>query len=130
VLDTLAAIVARGARLALISDGALDVQRRKWAALRLPFRFQPVVFTDEKGRAYWKPNPWAFERVMSAHRDGGRFVFVGDNPAKDFLAPNRLGWTTAMVRDPRNVHPAVFDAGDPGAPQIVLDSFFAVAGLM
>src|SRR3990172_2280014 len=27
---------ARGARLSLLSDGYLDVQRRKWAALRLP----------------------------------------------------------------------------------------------
>ncbi len=103
VLDVLSAIASRGDRLALISDGHLDAQRRKWNALAFPFRFDPVVFTDERGRAYWKPNPWAYERVMGVHPDARAFVYVGDNPAKDFIAPNRLGWTTVQLVDPGNL---------------------------
>jgi len=103
VLDVLGAVVTRGHRLALISDGNLGAQRRKWDALALPFRFDPVVFTDERGRDYWKPNPWAFLHVMRAHPDARAFVYVGDNPAKDFIAPNSMGWTTVQVVDPGNL---------------------------
>jgi putative hydrolase of the HAD superfamily len=104
VCEALKGLVARGARLALVSDGYLEVQRRKWASLRLPFDFHPTVFTDERGREFWKPHPWSFELVMQAHPRASRFVYVGDNPVKDFIAPNRLGWTTVMVRDGRNLH--------------------------
>jgi len=102
-LALLGAITRRGDRLALISDGALDAQRRKWKALALPHRFDPIVFTDENGRACWKPHPWAYRRVMAAHPDARAFVYVGDNPAKDFLAPNALGWTTVQVLHPENL---------------------------
>jgi putative hydrolase of the HAD superfamily len=36
--------------------------------------------------------------------DGVRLVYVGDNPAKDFLAPNQLGWTTVQVKRPTTEH--------------------------
>ncbi len=121
VAEVLSALTARGARLALLSDGYLDVQRRKWSALRLPWRFDPVVFTDERGRAYWKPHPWGFERVMEAHPGAGSFLYVADNPAKDFIAPNRLGWTTVMVRDGRNLHACEDVAGD-GRPDFTVDT--------
>lgn len=111
VVDVLAGLAARGARLALVSDGHLDVQRRKWASLRLPFDFHPTVFTDERGREFWKPHPWAFQRVMQAHPGASRFLYVGDNPGKDFIAPNRLGWTTVMIRDARNLHPPAAATG-------------------
>lgn len=121
VHEVLAALLDRGARLAIVSDGDVEVQRRKWAALRLPYPFAPVVFTDERGRPYWKPHPWGFERVMEVHPSAARFFYVGDNPAKDFVAPNRLGWTTVLVRDERNLHPPW--CGPAGAaPRVTLDS--------
>lgn len=121
VVGALDGLTGRGARLAVLSDGDLDVQRRKWAALGLPFVFAPVVFTGERGRPYWKPHPWGFEVVMQAHPAQSRFFYVGDNPAKDFIAPNRLGWTTVMVRDARNLHPATCAAVD-GAPHRTVES--------
>lgn len=34
-----------------------------------------------------------------------RYVYVGDNPEKDFLAPNRLGWETICLLDNgENIH--------------------------
>jgi len=125
VCEALRGLLERGASLSLLTDGDLEVQRRKWAALRLPFPFAPVVFTDEKGRPYWKPHPWAFERVMEAHPSAAGFLYVGDNPAKDFVAPNRLGWTTVMVRDERNLHPAACaEAG--AAPHLTVPSLAAL----
>lgn len=126
VRDLLEALLARGARLALLSDGEADAQRRKWAALALPYPFDPVVFTGDRGREYWKPHRWGFDRVMAAHPSASRFFYVADNPAKDFVAPNALGWTTVLVRDPRNVHPQD-GAAEGGAPQIVLDRLRAIA---
>jgi putative hydrolase of the HAD superfamily len=40
---------------------------------------------------------------------GAAYVDVGDNPAKDFSAPNRVGWdTVCLVDDGRNIHPQDF----------------------
>jgi putative hydrolase of the HAD superfamily len=128
VLDALAGLLRRGASLALVTDGDLDVQRRKWEALRLPFPFAPIVFTDARGRPYWKPHPWGFELVMEAHPSAARFFYVGDNPAKDFIAPNRLGWTTVMVRDGRNLHSPWFGPGE-AAPRLTLESLAALVDL-
>ncbi len=109
-VEALGAILARGDRLALVSDGWLDVQRRKWEALALPFPFAPVVFTDERGRGFWKPHPWGFEQVMAAHPDAAGFVYVGDNPAKDFEAPAALGWATVLLAHEQNLYSPSSDA--------------------
>ncbi len=128
VCEALTALVARGARLALVSDGYLDVQRRKWSSLRLPFEFHPTVFTDERGREFWKPHPWSFELVMQAHPTASCFLYVGDNPAKDFIAPNRLGWTTVMIRDARNLHSFAKATGE-ASPTRTIDCLAALVEL-
>jgi putative hydrolase of the HAD superfamily len=28
----------------------------------------------------------------------GRYIYVADNPEKDFVGPRRLGWTTVRIR--------------------------------
>ena len=34
-----------------------------------------------------------------------KYVYVGDNPVKDFLAPNKLGWMTVCLLDNgQNIH--------------------------
>ena len=106
------------------------MQRRKWASLLLPetVRFDPVLFTDERGREYWKPHPWAFEQVMRAHPAAVRFFYVGDNPAKDFIAPNGLGWTTVLVRDERNLYAAAGASG-PASPALIVPSIAALIQL-
>jgi len=58
---------------------------------------------------------------MRAHSGASRFVYVGDNPTKDFIAPNRLGWITVMVRHERNLHPAESPPGD-ASPTLTTDS--------
>jgi putative hydrolase of the HAD superfamily len=128
VSEVLGGLTTRGAGLSLVSDGCLDLQRRKWAALRLPFRFAPLVFTDEMGREFWKPHPWGFERVMREHPEASRYFYVADNPAKDFIAPNRLGWTTVMVRHARNLYAAKVTPGD-AAPTITTDSLATLLDL-
>lgn len=92
---------ARALRIAVISDGFLEAQRRKVEALGLDRWADPILLTDQWGRDHWKPCPMAFERVQEAFGLGPeQLVYVGDNPTKDFQAPNRLGWHTVRLAMP------------------------------
>jgi len=93
------------ARLGLISDGYLVAQQAKVAALGLADRLDEIILTDERGREFWKPHPWAFEEI-SRRLDipGENCVYVADNPTKDFVAPNRLGWRTVQISRTEGVY--------------------------
>ncbi len=103
--------------LELISDGYLPAQRNKAAALRLEQWIPRPIFTEELGRQFWKPSTRAFELLMARH-PGERFVYVADNPAKDFIAPRALGWLSIRIRRMDGVYAAVSDA-PAGTPDIV-----------
>ena len=108
--DALAFLASdHGFGLALVTDGFSAVQRRKVAALGLTrYAFDPIVYTDDWGPAFWKPHRRAFDAVEAAHREKShRFVYVADNPAKDFLAPRSLGWGTVQIDRADAVHPRV-----------------------
>jgi putative hydrolase of the HAD superfamily len=86
---------ARSLRLAVISDGFLGGQRQKVRALGLSRWFDPILLTDAWGRPCWKPHPRAFLKIQARYGfSPEELVYIGDNPAKDFQAPNRLGWNT------------------------------------
>ncbi len=91
-----------GVRMAVISDGPLASQSAKAEVLGLVDFCDPVILTDHWGREFWKPHHRAFEKIESKwgiaekQRDG--LVYIGDNPAKDFLAPNQRGWQSARLR--------------------------------
>jgi putative hydrolase of the HAD superfamily len=83
--------------LGLITDGPAAVQEAKITALGLASRLDAVICTDKLGgRTFWKPHPAAFEQMM---RDlpARTYVYIADNPAKDFVAPNGLGWHTIQI---------------------------------
>lgn len=89
---------ARGVFLGVVSDGHLVGQRAKARSLGLMEKFDAVVFTDRWGRADWKPSTRGFreiERICGLA--GNALVYVGDNPKKDFFAPNELGWATVRL---------------------------------
>lgn len=89
--------------LELVSDGYLPTQANKFAALGAGVWIPNPVFTESLGREHWKPSPRAFELIMRRH-PGARFVYVADNPAKDFIAPRALGWRTVHVTRPGGVY--------------------------
>jgi putative hydrolase of the HAD superfamily len=87
------------AKLGLVSDGYLAVQRAKFAALGLAEHFSAVVFSDELGRDCWKPSPRPFERVLDLLDERpSAAVYVADNCAKDFLGARRAGLSTIWVK--------------------------------
>ena len=46
-----------------------------------------------------------FEYFMNRYPECHDFTYVGDNPRKDFISPNALGWLTVCLKDDgRNIH--------------------------
>ena len=118
VRPMLARLRAAGVQLALVTDGYLDVQRHKVAALRLEPAVDLVVFTaDVDGRRVPKPDLGAFRHVeQRLGVSGDLLAMVGDRPDKDFPGPDALGWRTLRARHPGCFHR---DAPDPlpGRPE-------------
>lgn len=123
-----------GATLGLITDGHARTQAAKVAALGIAPRFAEIIYTGALGpdRAFHKPHPRAFELMERALRkaQSDHFVYVGDNPAKDFLAPNALGWTTVLVdrpfHRPHRIHPLA-TAPVGGDPHLHLETLAELA---
>ena len=104
--------------LGLITDGTEWVQRNKVKALGIEPRFTHLIYTSSLGgRAFHKPHPRAYELMEAAlGHHNAHFVYVGDNPAKDFVVPNARGWTTVQVVRPSGIHDhtAIAPGGEPG----------------
>jgi putative hydrolase of the HAD superfamily len=110
-------------RLGVISDGFLDAQRAKIRALGLDERVDEIIITGELGREFWKPHTRAFE-WMSERLDvePSACAYVADNPAKDFIAPRRLGWRTIQILQKDGIYWDQ-DAPEGGAPDFVITRF-------
>lgn len=112
--------------LGLISDGHLVAQQNKLAALNIGEAFQAVVFSDAFGRDSWKPSPRPYQRIMELIPGApSDFVYIADNPSKDFITARRLGWGTIQIARREGVH-----EGGEGAPEYradaVITSLFAL----
>jgi putative hydrolase of the HAD superfamily len=85
--------------LGLVSDGYLSVQQRKLTALGLSHYFDAIVFSDEWGRAAWKPNVRPFETILQRLTvEATKSIYVGDNPTKDFFGARQIGMFTVWVQ--------------------------------
>jgi putative hydrolase of the HAD superfamily len=118
VADMLSVLHARY-QLGLLTDGYMPAQRLKLDALKLGRFFDMLVFTEEMGRDSWKPAADGFERIAESLQTPHRVCcYVGDNPAKDFVAPNRLGWRTVQMFHPGQTH-AQKPPAEGGQPQYI-----------
>jgi len=91
--------------LALLTDGFLPAQRLKVEALGIADYFECIVYTEQLGRQFWKPSPAGYERILAQlHAKPENAVYLADNPAKDFIAPNKLGCGTIQLARPKRIH--------------------------
>lgn len=101
---TLNELKNRGITLGLITDGRSISQRNKIKALGLDrwFDNENIIISEEtQSEKTEEPNFWYFVKKYR----GAEFTYVGDNPKKDFIVPNRLGWKTVMLKDDgSNIH--------------------------
>lgn len=111
VMDLLKKLREDDHPLGLITDGRSITQRNKIAALGLQQLLDEIVISEEFGSA--KPDERNFRRFETRF-PGRDLAYVGDNLAKDFVTPNKLGWTTICLLDAgHNIHPQNFDAVAP-----------------
>ena len=92
-------------KLGLLTDGFMPAQQLKVESLGLTDAFDEIVYTEELGREFWKPSPRPFELI--SERLGcaaSECVYVADNPTKDFIAPNELGWQTVQFKPADGVY--------------------------
>lgn len=95
--------------LGLITDGRSVQQRSKINALRLEryFEAENIVISEEFGSE--KPCEKNYRYFMDKYPEA-EFTYVGDNPKKDFVGANALGWNTVcLLDDGRNIHKQEFD---------------------
>jgi putative hydrolase of the HAD superfamily len=110
-------------RLGLLSDGWLQVQQRKLAALHLAHYFDCVVFSDEWGREAWKPNVHCFRMLLERMAiPAAEVVYVADNPAKDFLGARRAGLDSIWIRHPRLLYTHLEPATPEHQPKLSVSS--------
>ncbi len=109
-------------RLGIVTDGYLDGQQRKVAALGLDRTIEAIIYSDAIGRDAWKPDPRPFHAVLGRLEVAAdRTVYVGDNPAKDFLGARRVGMETIRIRRPDGLHREVEPATADHAPDREID---------
>jgi len=87
--------------LGIVSDGYLEVQKKKLNALGIRSFFDEVVFSDEWGQKAWKPSSKPFEII--SHRLGvlpNQCIYVADNPMKDFFGAKKTGMYTIRIIHP------------------------------
>lgn len=84
--------------LYLVTDGHKCVQQLKVRALGIEPLFAKVFITHRYGVRHAKPSIYCFERIRARECcDWSDLVYVGDNPAKDFVNLTPLGVRTVRV---------------------------------
>lgn len=89
-LEAVDTLRERGQRLALLTNGAALVQRRKIERYDLARHFELILIEGEFGCG--KPDPRVYQHALDALAlEPERVWMVGDNLEWDVLAPQRLG---------------------------------------
>jgi len=116
--------------LALLSDGFLPAQQLKVQALDIESYFSAIVYTEQLGREFWKPSPVGYQKILdSLNIEAEQAVYVSDNPAKDFIAPNKLGMTSIQLKNANGVHQNTPQTAD-ASPKHIINSLNELPDLL
>lgn len=115
IREILLKIKSVGYKLGLISDGRSLTQRNKLKALNIENLFDKIIISEEFGST--KPDERNFKAFLMDDID--EYFYVADNPKKDFIVPNKLGWTSICILDNgNNIHPQNFEVANEYLPRI------------
>lgn len=90
-------------RIGVLTDGPWQSQQAKCRALGLDVEADLIVLSDFTGDQ--KPATALYRRFEDAWSLAGpELVYVADNPAKDFVALDSLGWAGVRIRRPGSLH--------------------------
>lgn len=119
--DLLIELKGRGHFLGLITDGFSITQRNKIKALDIENLFDLIIISEEFGSE--KPDEANFKVF---HQFGTtEYYYIADNVAKDFITPNKLGWTTVCLMDEgKNIYIQDFNNELIYLPKIKINNLF------
>lgn len=118
---TLDNLYSHGVTLGLLTDGRSVTQRHKIEALGISHYFDPEAIRISGETGIDKHSPAAYSWFMNRY-PAQCYVYIGDNPAKDFLYPNRMGWLTICIADRgRNIHPQHCAGPESARPRLKVD---------
>jgi putative hydrolase of the HAD superfamily len=99
--------------IAMLTDGCSERQLQKVKALGIKHYFERIVCTEDRGEDWLKPAPLGFQELQQSFGlAGDRCAYIADNPLKDFLAPNRMGWLTVRVRSRQGLYRSLEGSGE------------------
>lgn len=84
--------------LYIVTDGNKIVQNHKIEALGLREKFKFCFITHRYGIKNAKPSPHCFLKICDLEKTSPQnIVYIGDNPAKDFVGIKPLGFRTVRI---------------------------------
>jgi putative hydrolase of the HAD superfamily len=88
-------------KTALITDGHYIMQKNKFRALGLEKFIDYPMFTDfyHTKKPELKPFKMIMKKIFS-----NKYVYIADNPKKDFFAPIELDWITIRFKNPKGIY--------------------------
>jgi len=92
---------AKNFKTALISDGFYITQQNKFDMLNLNKFIEYPIFTHFYHTK--KPELKPFQMVMDKFKNDN-YIYISDNPKKDFFAPKKLGWKTIRYKNPVGIY--------------------------
>jgi putative hydrolase of the HAD superfamily len=114
-------LLSHGIEMSLITDGRSITQRNKLRALGIESFFKNIVISEEVNSE--KPSENNFRMVMY-NKIAENYIYIADNPKKDFITPNKLGWTSICLLDRgQNVHKQNFNISSEYLPLFSINSF-------
>ena len=114
-------LLSQGTEMSLITDGRSITQRNKLRALGIETFFKNIVISEEVNSE--KPSEYNFRMVMD-NKIAENYIYIADNPKKDFITPNKLGWTSICLLDRgQNVHKQNFNISSEYLPLFSISSF-------
>jgi len=100
VTSLLGELRSRGDAICILTDGRAITQRLKIRALQIDV--DSIYVSEQLGAK--KPDAIGYEKITTDF-PADNYVYVGDNPQKDFIAPKRMGWQTfGFVADGKSIH--------------------------
>ncbi|WP_187477637.1 HAD family hydrolase [Amniculibacterium sp. G2-70] len=118
---------SKGNKLGLITDGRSVTQRNKLKALKIEDLFDIIIVSEEFGST--KPNERNFKVFLENEID--EYIYIADNPQKDFVTPNKLGWITICLLDKGyNIHFQGFDFQKEYLPRFKVNSLDEVKNII
>jgi putative hydrolase of the HAD superfamily len=118
---------SRGCILGLVTDGYSITQRNKLKSLGIENLFDLIIISEEFGSA--KPTAANFEVFHQFHT--AEYYYIADNPSKDFVSPNVLGWQTICLLDNgNNIHKQDFNKESLYLPRTTIDKLEQVLPIL